>query len=722
MVEFDSLAIKNTKKSIKRMKIQHKLIFTALTLMLLFSCRNDEFIVEKGVFTLMFGAHLSGVIVDRDNQPISNAVVTISSGMALTDENGVFSFRDIELSYDGSLVKVEKSGYFDGFFFAYGEAEEQNYMEGILIERGAQQFQSSVGATITINGGANIIFDPNSIVTGGGQSYEGVVNISAHWYNPASDETAFSMPGDLRGIDQNADPVQLVTYGMMAVELRSPSGVELQLAPESTATLKFPISEDTDISQNDVIPMWYLDEESGIWIEEGSSKMEGDFLVGEVSHFSFWNCDIPYPLINISGSLVAEDGTPLPFQRVLIKDNNNNISRSGSTNAAGVFSGKVPADVELSVFHFVCGEAVFLAELDVLTEDINLGPITAETVNSTTISAILEDCAMQPITNGYVKIITPTTTKIVITDHDGHLEYPYFHCGETDVTMVAYDFASPLNSEALDIETSNTIQDLGTVYLCDTIPGEYIRYLINGESHVRPLDQIEAYVADDRILYIYAYDEYDPIAIGPSSLLFKYDIMDGVAQYYARGYNAIGEYFIKSGDDLEVEVSDIGDVGSFVTLTFDNGEFEGELKVYIDEYIESGLISGKVWLDENENGIQDSNEQGLAGRRISMLYLPVPNFLNAAGYSLYPQPINQANFVYSDNDGNFEFNGVFVQKISRLTFNAEGGDGVTIHNAGNDNIDSDFYDRFNALDQYDTDDFILEPGEEKVNFGLGIKQ
>ena len=64
---------------------------------------------------------------------------------------------------------------------------------------------------------------------------------SAHRYNPNSNETAFSMPGDLRAIDQNVDLVQLVTYGMMAVELRNPSGVKLQLAPGSTATLKSPI-------------------------------------------------------------------------------------------------------------------------------------------------------------------------------------------------------------------------------------------------------------------------------------------------------------------------------------------------------------------------------------------------------------------------------------------------------------------------------------------------
>ena len=155
----------------------NKLTLTALFLMLLFSCRTDELTIEKGDMTLTVEALLSGVVLNTDNQPISNAVVSLSDNMTETDENGVFSFGEIELSSDGSLVKIKKSGYFDGFFFAYGEEDEHSFLEGVLIEREVQEFQSSTGATITMNGGANIIFDPNSIVTSGGQPYDGVVNI-----------------------------------------------------------------------------------------------------------------------------------------------------------------------------------------------------------------------------------------------------------------------------------------------------------------------------------------------------------------------------------------------------------------------------------------------------------------------------------------------------------------------------------------------------------------
>jgi len=675
------------------MKLINQITLLGFLCILLFSCRTDSF-TETSDPPIFVETHLSGVVLDTDDQPITNANVSVSGISTETDKNGVFNFRNIDLASDGSLIKINKIGYFDGFLFANGEAGKQSYLETVLVEKESKEFQSSIGATIEMNDNATVIFEPNSIATGGGSPYNGVVEVSAHWYDPSSDETALSMPGDLRGSDLDANVVQLVTYGMMAVELRSPSGVKLQLASGSNATLKFPIPKNSDVQQYDVIPMWYLDEETGVWIEEGESKIEGDFLVGEVSHFSYWNCDVPYPLINITGSLISESGSPLSFQRVLIKDNNNNISRSGYTNALGVFSGKVPADVDLTLFHYACDGANTTIELGTLTMDTDLDPIIVDTENSISLSAILEDCDMEAITYGYVKIISPTSSKIITTDENGVLDYEYFHCNQTDITLVAYDLLSAAVSDPVIINTGGTAQDLETIFLCGAVPGEYIRFTIDGTPFAKPLEQIEVFVADDRILYIYAYHKFDSGNNDPSTLLIKYDIVDEVA------------------------------INSEVYMSFDNGVFKGELNVFIDDLIESGTISGKVWMDENENGLQDTNESPIPGKRISMTYWPPGDFifLSQAGYSLYPQPINQANFVYSDNQGNFEFKGVFTEKLSRLTFQSDSGETVTIENVGNDDtLDSDFYDRFNTVDQYNTDDFILEAGGVKTDFGLGLK-
>ena len=37
--------------------------------------------------------------------------------------------------------------------------------------------------------------------------------------------------------------------------------------------------------------------------------MNGNEYSGEVGHFSFWNCDAPFPLVEICGKVITSDGT-----------------------------------------------------------------------------------------------------------------------------------------------------------------------------------------------------------------------------------------------------------------------------------------------------------------------------------------------------------------------------------------------------------------------------
>lgn len=136
------------------MKIHYKLTLSALLITLLFSCRTDEFTVEKGDLAINAQVNLTGIILNEDNQAVNNAFVSLSDNMVETDENGVFSFKNVELSTDGSLIKVEKFGYFDGFFFAYGETNKQSHLAGVtykLNPRSSFYLQPKFQSTFSIN-------------------------------------------------------------------------------------------------------------------------------------------------------------------------------------------------------------------------------------------------------------------------------------------------------------------------------------------------------------------------------------------------------------------------------------------------------------------------------------------------------------------------------------------------------------------------------------------
>ena len=97
----------------------------------------------------------------------------------------------------------------------------------------------------------------------------------------------------------------LTSYGMMAVELIDASGSKVQLAEGKLATLSFPIPEAARASAPQEIPLWHFSE-AGVWVEEGFAERRGNMYVGEVSHFTFWNCDIPTQAIELCGRVVFE--------------------------------------------------------------------------------------------------------------------------------------------------------------------------------------------------------------------------------------------------------------------------------------------------------------------------------------------------------------------------------------------------------------------------------
>lgn len=700
------------------------ILFSVLITLLSFACRKDVFTdVNNGVEPIDGGTvtivetNLTGLVLDSEKQPIADAEILIAGQTAITDENGVYRFTNIDLSSGGSLLNIIKEGYFDGFQFVSGLPGQNSYQEAILVEKEAQVFDSQVGRILTINGGSSITFQPNTIVDSDGENYQGEVLVSAHWYDPSTEETIHTMPGDLRGINLEAQMVQLLSHGMMAVELMSPSGEELQLQTGSTATLKFPIPNGFNTANYSTIPTWHLDELTGLWIEEGEAVVGDDFLTAEVAHFSFWNCDVPFPLVNITGTLVTETGLPIANQLIVIKDENNNISQSGYTNESGFFSGKVPEGVDLTMSTFHCNQDFFLLAIGNLTNDQDLGDISVNSIGSSTISGALEDCAFQAITNGYLKLITNTGTTIISPDNDGNFSYNYFDCEEMEGTIIGYDLTEMKTSDAIIFDINQPIIDLGAITVCENIADEFVSIFIDDKALVINFEDLDVILADNEILYIWVYAENDSSGLAPTSLLIKYDLNQNIAQYVCGGYDLNQDWIATDGEGLTMNVSPFTNVGELITISFDNGEFRGNFQLFLDKIVTSGVVQGKIWMDENENGIRDVGELPIAGKELTIR--------PALGYSssYYPMELGDNFSAVSDIDGNFTFSGIIVGEEHDIYYFKEIGEEISPANLGSDDsIDSDFISGSSSNpDFFKSGFFLVEEGGDYTNFGLGIK-
>jgi hypothetical protein len=105
---------------------------------------------------------------------------------------------------------------------------------------------------------------------------------------------------------------------------------------ETFATIFFPIDPSNDPG-TPTVPRWYLDESSGIWIQEGIASRSGNNWVATVSHFSYNNVDNPIdPAIRSWKTVFVVDanGNPVPNAHVFLRG--SGYGADGFTGSDGV--------------------------------------------------------------------------------------------------------------------------------------------------------------------------------------------------------------------------------------------------------------------------------------------------------------------------------------------------------------------------------------------------
>jgi len=121
------------------------------------------------------------------------------------------------------------------------------------------------------------------------------------------------MPGDLRGITTGGKEVALKTYGMMNVELQDDAGNKLQVASGQQATITVAVPSALQGTAPATIPLWYFNDSTGRWIQQGAGALQGSSYIGNVSHFTWWNYDVSYIPYFFKGHIKDQAGNPVPI-------------------------------------------------------------------------------------------------------------------------------------------------------------------------------------------------------------------------------------------------------------------------------------------------------------------------------------------------------------------------------------------------------------------------
>lgn len=477
----------------------------SLFLLLVFSaCRKDvnDVVVSKDIpqpgienfvpdVETIVGA-VTGFIVDENEEPVEGALIRFNDQTFTTDAYGHFFIENESMNALGTLVQVEKEGYFKGSrrFFPQAGATSRIKIQ-LLVKSFDDSFAASAGGTATMGNGASVTFAPGSIKTADGNAYDGTVHVASQWMDPSALSTLDQMPGNLQGINSEVEEVALSTYGMIAVELEGDAGQALNIADDHTATISMPVPASMQASAPAEIPLWSYHETYGLWVEEGKATLQNGAYVGEVSHFSFWNCDIPFDYVLLKMRLVEEaSGNALFNFKVVLTTSGSTgaptTSGSGYTDQDGLVSGAIPVNTVLQMKVFdQCGALLYTQDIGPFDMDIDLGDVIISVASGgfTTVTGNLLDCNGNPLNNGLVTADF-LGTRIYEYPTSSNFTMDFFTCGSTsDIEVKAINLADLVESNTYTVPPF-VQTDLSDISVCGNQLQNYILITVAGETAI----------------------------------------------------------------------------------------------------------------------------------------------------------------------------------------------------------------------------------------------
>lgn len=427
-------------------------------------------------------AALVGRVTDTNGAAVPSARVEVAGTVLNTNNEGLFFIPKKLLDGNGTLVSVTQTGYFDAARFAFPHLNSTAYLEIQMIPKNlTTSFIASTGGTISIGQGATVTIPANAIKNQFGSDYQGAVNIYTVWLDPTSGETFRRMPGDLRGIDAEGDATLLRTFGMVGVELEGDGGQILNLSDGKKAKLVLPVPASLQADAPANIPLWHFNTANGYWEEEGGASLVNGNYEGEVSHFSFWNLDVPNAFVKLSMCFGNNDGIGIGGLYVSLQSVNFGVIGSHADDN-GKISGFVPKDQTLNLsVKDRCGNIVYEAEIGPFTEDSDLGKIILANLTTVTVTGILLDCNNAPVQHGMATLSKDSQSSFfTATNSAGEFTFTLYECSAGgSMTILGYNFDDLTQSNPQTIPFPDDDVNVGTISVCTALQ-EYVTFTCEG--------------------------------------------------------------------------------------------------------------------------------------------------------------------------------------------------------------------------------------------------
>jgi len=468
------------------------------------SCQKDDFestpfpntgvsLADDTTFIENFGASTTsnfiGRIVNENGGAVKDVQITIGNSITSTDHNGVFVLNNASAYEKFAYVKASKFGYISGSRAVVPSVNGTNDIQITLLKKNTiATVASGITSEVSLPNGSKVAFQ-GDYIDSNGNAYSGQVEVSMHYLQPNLEATFSQMPGMLFAQDVSNNARSLETYGMLGINLYSPSGEQLNIAETSPASLTFPVDMSTPNAPN-TISLWHFDETVGYWKEQGVATKMGNEYVAEVTHFTWWNCDLPLEYVNVCFSIENAASSKVSNKRIeIVRNLTNQVIFSGYTNENGEECGMFPAneEVTINVLSECNGTVIYTQIMGPYSSDTSVSitiPNLPSEILNTNITGSFTSCTGTPITNGYLYIFNESDSNDLelIPIVNGTIDYSFYYCAGGNYKYLIYDMDSSQSTTVTSVTLNQITSDLGVLSTCEETGGVYVGNLSIGNQ------------------------------------------------------------------------------------------------------------------------------------------------------------------------------------------------------------------------------------------------
>jgi hypothetical protein len=278
-----------------------------------------------------------GTVKSTTGTPLSDAKVTLGDVTVNTNNQGYFVLGEVPA--DQNLVLAITADNYARSTKVVMARKGRSTFADVRMLAATETTISAAGGTAT-NGGASVTFPANAFGTSDDVTVQfAVLN--------ADDNTALAaFPGDF--VTNAGDTIE--TFGAVAIEATDSAGEPVNLA--ASATVQIPVPAGSPAT----IPLWYLDEATGQWVQEGALTGCDDGLCdGTIPHLSWWNADQVIETTCLNVCVENDEGGPAVGVQVQATGVDYNGTSSGVTDTTGCVCLAVKRDATVSVIGVTSG-------------------------------------------------------------------------------------------------------------------------------------------------------------------------------------------------------------------------------------------------------------------------------------------------------------------------------------------------------------------------------